>query len=194
VIDEFFKGNSITEKGTLCHLRNVFGHRNVTKDVGETFNHVSDFILFVTLGYTILLTMNILDMQHLDDEPMDWVEVDGMSTDEKLKYLENLSAKIIDLLWRDLGVSKVLMDKDEKAYEYCIWKEGMFISFNIDCNLIEKKPKNFLGRSVTMKFFTFFIEADKPMVECSGVNCERGKLHVKFLIKKLLSCSVKMRI
>lgn len=47
-MDTFFHGSSAAEKGTLFHLKNVFGHRSVKKDVGEPFNHAADFMKFVT--------------------------------------------------------------------------------------------------------------------------------------------------
>lgn len=43
-------------------LKNVFGKRAVTKDIGETFNNTADFIKFVTHEYAILAAMHILDI------------------------------------------------------------------------------------------------------------------------------------
>lgn len=73
--------------------------------------------------------MSILGMENTEDQPMDWIQVDEMTKDEKIKYLDDLSAKIVDFLWRDLRVSDVLMGNDDKAYEYCICKEGMLNFF-----------------------------------------------------------------
>jgi hypothetical protein len=39
-------------------LKNVFGKRAVTKDIGETFNNTADFIKFVTHEYAILAAMH----------------------------------------------------------------------------------------------------------------------------------------
>lgn len=48
-------------------LKNVFGKRAVTKDIGETFNNTADFIKFATHGYAILAAMHILDMNNVSD-------------------------------------------------------------------------------------------------------------------------------
>lgn len=48
-MDTFFHGSSAAEKGTLFHLKNVFGHRSVKKDVGEIFNHAADFMKICNL-------------------------------------------------------------------------------------------------------------------------------------------------
>lgn len=48
-------------------LKNVFGKRAVTKDIGETFNNTADFFKFATRGYAILAAMHILDMNNVSD-------------------------------------------------------------------------------------------------------------------------------
>lgn len=58
------------QKRELIHLKNVFGHRSVKKDVGETFNHAADFLEFVTHGYVLLATMELCGMETLGDFPL----------------------------------------------------------------------------------------------------------------------------
>ena len=67
VMNTFFHKTSAAEKETLFHLKNVFGHRSVKKDVGETFNHAADFLNFVTHGYVLLATMELFGMEKLGD-------------------------------------------------------------------------------------------------------------------------------
>jgi len=61
-------GNGSCDKGTLCQLKNVFGHINVKKKASECFNHVSDFLYFVTEAHVLLLATRLagnIDMQEL---------------------------------------------------------------------------------------------------------------------------------
>jgi hypothetical protein len=37
--DLFFKGASAADKGTLCHLKNIFNFRQVKSDISDNFTH-----------------------------------------------------------------------------------------------------------------------------------------------------------
>ena len=49
------KGNCGTNRGSLFHIRNTFGHRNVTKDVIKSFNYNAELLEFSTRDLTVLL-------------------------------------------------------------------------------------------------------------------------------------------
>ena len=137
-MDIFFNGSSITEKGTLCHLRNVFGHRSVKKDVGDCFNNVSEFLKFVTIGYTVLLAMHILGMQSLQSEPVDWGELDDMSTAQKKKYIEDLASKVVDECWHDCNTQDVVdaaVNIPDQAYPYCFCRNGIYLNYFYNNNI-----------------------------------------------------------
>jgi len=61
-------GNGACDKGTLCQLKNSFGHRNVKKNASECVNHVSEFLDFVTEAHVLLLATRLAgntDLQEL---------------------------------------------------------------------------------------------------------------------------------
>ena len=58
--DEFFKGSSASDKGTLCHLKNIFNYRQVKSDISDNFNHAWELMCVATEGYICLLTMQLL--------------------------------------------------------------------------------------------------------------------------------------
>lgn len=101
LMDVFFKGSSATEKGTLFHLKNVFGRRSVTKDIGETFNHAADFIKFITHGYAILAAMHVLDMKNLSDV----IDIEIETMEEKKEYIQQLARKVVDLIWQPCDIT-----------------------------------------------------------------------------------------
>ena len=56
-MDMLFDGKSAADKGTLFHLKNVFNHRSVSKNVGACFSYASEFLNFVTDVYLVLAAM-----------------------------------------------------------------------------------------------------------------------------------------
>ena len=48
-----------------------FGHRSASKKAMETFNHVEDLLKFIGHGYTVLLAMDMLDIQSNDEVLLD---------------------------------------------------------------------------------------------------------------------------
>ena len=57
----FYKGNSGADRGTMFHIRNTFGHRNVTKEVTKSFNYNAELLEFTTRGLTVLLAKNLIE-------------------------------------------------------------------------------------------------------------------------------------
>ena len=57
----FYHANSGADRGSLFHIRNAFGHRNVTKDVIKSFNYNADLLEFATRGLTVLLAKKLLE-------------------------------------------------------------------------------------------------------------------------------------
>lgn len=120
-MDTFFHGSSAAEKGTLFHLKNVFGHRSVKKDVGETFNHAADFMTFVTYGYVLLATMDLCGMESLGDPPSNAPQDGDDDT-----FLKDVAGRVVQLIWHDPRVNKILSSDEEKEnnYTYCLCKTG----------------------------------------------------------------------
>ena len=129
VMDMFFCGSGLTDKGTLCHLRNLLGFRNVTKDIGSSFNHVSEFLYLVTVGYTVLLAMEILQLKNMGDVPAD------------AQNLDDVADTIVSKIWMDNNFNSVINPETDKGhYEYCLCAEGMYI-FHICVNIISGGSK-----------------------------------------------------
>lgn len=60
-----FKPSSATEKGTLYHLKNVFGHKAVKAEVKNCFSSCIEFLYFVTEAYICLHAVDILKLKTL---------------------------------------------------------------------------------------------------------------------------------
>ena len=61
---------SISERGTLAHLKNVFEHRNVKSNVMDSFNYADNFIRFVTVAYCTYLAMDMLCLATAEEVPV----------------------------------------------------------------------------------------------------------------------------
>ncbi|KAK3105421.1 hypothetical protein FSP39_024916 [Pinctada imbricata] len=110
VVDMFFCGSGLTDKGTLCHLKNLLGFRNVTKDVGTAFNHVSEFLYVVTVGYTVLLAMDLLNMKDLDEANVSLT-------------LDDVTDTIVHKIWMETNYDAVINPDSDQPYDYCYCKE-----------------------------------------------------------------------
>ena len=85
----------------------------------NSFNHVADFIRFVTEALVILLAVKFLGIDDLKDKPANAPEVHDK------EYLSNLSQKIVQTAWNQVPmqeVAKVLdaePDGDDGGFEWC---------------------------------------------------------------------------
>ena len=59
--NNFYHPNSGANRGTLFHIRNAFGYRNVTKEVIKSFNYNADLLEFTTRGLTSLLAKQLIE-------------------------------------------------------------------------------------------------------------------------------------
>eukprot|EP00105_Crassostrea_gigas_P043801 XP_019927949.1 PREDICTED: uncharacterized protein LOC105340967 [Crassostrea gigas] len=120
-MDIFFSGKSAQDKGTLFHLKNLFGHRGVKKQIGDSFNHASTFLKFVTYGYTLLAAMEVLHMESITDEPTD---IDTVRN--KTEYVMNTARQIVDLIWFEIDVNRIVNAREDgSVYEFCYCKEEL---------------------------------------------------------------------
>ncbi|WAR07742.1 YNG1-like protein [Mya arenaria] len=108
-MDQMFSGKSATDKGTLFHLKNVFNQRSVKANVYEAFNHVSEFLHFVTEGYISLFAMQKLGIQELDDEI-------NLSQEEFEKAAED----IVQDVWNPVDFQD---GEEEVASQQCFCKQ-----------------------------------------------------------------------
>lgn len=116
-MDTFFHGSSAAEKGTLFHLKNVFGHRSVKKDViGKPLTMQQ-----TSYGYVLLATMDLCGMESLGDPPSNAPQDGDDDT-----FLKDVAGRVVQLIWHDPRVNKILASDEEKEnnYTYCLCKTG----------------------------------------------------------------------
>ena len=101
-------------------LKNVFGKRAVTKDIGETFNNTADFIKFVTHEYAILAAMHILDMNNLSDV----IDIEMKTIEDMKVYIKQFLRKIVDLIWQPCDITYIIKAGAVNTYDYCICRQG----------------------------------------------------------------------
>lgn len=124
-MDLLFDGHSGKEKGTLCHLKNLLNRRSVSKNVSETFNHVSEFLKFVTEGYLVLFGLRILGLDNLDTDIAN--DFSAMCEMEKQEYLRKLASTILDEIWCPISTTESTRIEND-THEFCFCKEGKHTS------------------------------------------------------------------
>ncbi|CAC5385084.1 unnamed protein product [Mytilus coruscus] len=65
--DEFFKGSSAANRGTLSYLQNIFNYRKVKSDISDNFNYAWELICLATESYVCLLAMNSFEIKSTSD-------------------------------------------------------------------------------------------------------------------------------
>jgi len=126
--NQLFCGKSVAERGTLCQLKNDFGHRNVTSDVMNCFNFADNFLRFITEAHVVCLTLKLCGMTDVDSEPSD-VD-DTMTDDDRRHYLAELSSRVVQHVWMLPSLSQITdvteVDVDESFVNdsWCICGEG----------------------------------------------------------------------
>ncbi|XP_071122550.1 uncharacterized protein, partial [Mytilus edulis] len=97
--NEFFDGNSCTEKGTLYNIKNAFNHRSVGKDVSKCFNHAVDLLNHVTDSFTLLLLMQLMQINGIEEIPSNFPNT---SSAQKV-YLHQKATQLIETIWHNCG-------------------------------------------------------------------------------------------
>jgi len=54
-LNKLYAASSITDRTTMCQLKNVFYHRIVSTDVMKSFNYIDNFIRFTTRAHIVYL-------------------------------------------------------------------------------------------------------------------------------------------
>ena len=88
-----FTGRNSADQGTLFHVKNIFGHKNVKKEVMHCFNHATHFLDFVTEGMICLLAIKILGIGSIQDDPEE--SDPSAPVDERKAYLRNIAKKSV---------------------------------------------------------------------------------------------------
>ncbi|KAJ8311298.1 hypothetical protein KUTeg_011150, partial [Tegillarca granosa] len=130
LFDDMYSSSSGADRGTLFHIRNNFNHRNVTKSVGNCFNHAVDLLEFSTEGLVILLAMQICGITKKSSSGV-------IPPDKKLdEYLSEVAEEVVSTVWHQVPLDDIYqvldsddpeedLDDDESEYfEFCFCKDG----------------------------------------------------------------------
>lgn len=123
-----YTARSVADRGTLAQLKNDFGHRNVSTDIMNCFNHAENFLRFVTEAHVVYLLLKLCDMEEIDDVPR---HVDTLrSVDELQQYFTQLCERIVQHVWILPDITDVTAVADYTAENsvisdrWCICGEG----------------------------------------------------------------------
>ena len=112
--DEFFKGSSAADRGTLCQLKNLYNFRKVKADISDNFNYAWELMCLNTEGFVCLLAMGILNIDSLESEPEEApVFDDSILFEEKSRYLESVCSKLVKKIWHEMDTASLRKDDDQ---------------------------------------------------------------------------------
>ena len=113
-VNRLFSGKSYTERGTLSRMKNEFGHRSMSTDVMNNFNHVENFLRFATEAHVVYLMCNLCNMEDISSEP-------ACLPDQSLSsYLYEKCEKLVDEVWMLSAITAVLEVVDSEAEEHYV--------------------------------------------------------------------------
>ncbi|XP_070542604.1 uncharacterized protein [Ptychodera flava] len=164
IMDEFFRGSSAANRGTLAHAKNTFNHRAVKAKVMDNFNHVTDFLKFVTEGLVCLLTIQKLRVTSLDSDPSDSVYEESL--DERKEYLNRLAKDVVSVIWLQVNtddLQELIKEDEQGAGNSGDNGDGDGGGVNDD-SASDDYPYCFCGEDV-----------GGTMIECSNAECGYGR-------------------
>ena len=134
-MDEYYYGQSATDRGTLAHIKNTFNHRSVKKSVMDCFNHAVEFLEFTTQGLVCLLVMQQQKLSSLKSKPTTSCYKDDLNT--RSDYLHTIAGNVVNEIWQHTytkeleylmthpGTENDEVLEDDGEYPYCFCGEGM---------------------------------------------------------------------
>ncbi|KAJ8304518.1 hypothetical protein KUTeg_018101 [Tegillarca granosa] len=114
--------DTFDEQNTFS-FEKLFGHRNVSGNIKDSFNYAQDFMNFVTTAYVTLAAIKFMDISMTDETPVDCPE----KNDEKLQYLITITDIILELVFISSQplIKSILRENpisEDNEYEYCTCK------------------------------------------------------------------------
>lgn len=90
-----FDAKSMAEKGTLYQLKTQYNHRNASKDVFGSFNHVEELLRFTTEAHIVTLVLKICNMD-FDGSPSDAPDYDDKEA--RRTYFADIRKRVYDTI------------------------------------------------------------------------------------------------
>lgn len=118
--DEFFKGSSAADRGTLCHLKNLFNFRQVKSDISDNFNHARELMCVVTEGYVCLLAMKLMEMNDKSDRPETATEsIENSDIEDRREFLQSVVTSVVETVWYHLETESLKTDDETEPEVFC---------------------------------------------------------------------------
>jgi hypothetical protein len=118
--DEFFKGSSSVDRGTLCQLKNIFNYWQVKSDISDNFNHAWELMCLTTEGYVCLLAMELFEMNERGARPVNApADIENSPDDVRQTYLQSVVTEIVQNTWHSLDVESLKTDDNTGPELFC---------------------------------------------------------------------------
>ena len=94
---------SVSDGGTMYHLRNLINRRNVTSDPSHNVDPSEDFFITIVEAYILNAAMDLYQMKSLSDDPVDpslFSNIDYNKSEKRealLKASEKVISKFVDI-------------------------------------------------------------------------------------------------
>ncbi|XP_038062978.1 uncharacterized protein LOC119733651 [Patiria miniata] len=123
IYNHLYNSTSGKDKMTLFHLRNVFGHHNVTATVKKSYNFNAEFLEFATHGFIAAYALHLVGSQH-SHQPLDIPS----SKEDQVQYVTSISRQIVDDVFLPSQAANILHSP------YCVCKDYVDETTMICCD------------------------------------------------------------
>ncbi|XP_071500137.1 uncharacterized protein [Diadema antillarum] len=148
----FFRGKSISAKGTIAQLKYDYNHNSFRKDVMQNVQHTWDMYEFVTEGYTLLCALKFCGTSSLNEVPYTF-PVDG-SKMEQLQWVKGVAQQVVDFVYHEPDKSSIQVAAE--AYKDDVGEETEDALAYCHCKT----------------------EKDEEMVQCCSYACHKAWFHL----------------
>lgn len=118
--DDFFKGSSAADRGTLCQIKNMFNYRQVKADISDNFAHSWELMCLITETFVCLLAMEIQGFTEHASRPA--TAPDGLedaSEEVKSDFFKKICEEVVKTAWHKLDVERLQNDDGTGPPIFC---------------------------------------------------------------------------
>ncbi len=184
-MNQYFTQKSAADRGTIYHVKQVMGKKNLEKNVMRNFHHVQETVHMIAKANICMIAMENLGLNHIDDQPTPEPIYDTL--EEQQDFLQAVASNVVDMIWLpsptedfrsavpDFGDDPDDLETmvDDVSKRYCICSDS-----NSDSDMVMCSNAAYCQRGEWFHLKCVGLEECPPAEEdwwCSGVCKDAGR-------------------
>ena len=112
--DDFYKGSSAADRGTICQAKNMFNYRTVKSDISDNFSHAWELMCLMTESFVCLLARDIQGITDENERPKTAPDdIEDAEEDVKAVFFGNFCKEMVKCVWHKVDTD--LLKNDDRS-------------------------------------------------------------------------------